>query len=54
MIGDSKNDILAAKAANIDSVGLTYGYNYGEDINQYQPQWCFDTFAELLTALQSQ
>lgn len=52
MIGDSKNDILAAKAANIDSVGLTYGYNYGEDINQYQPQWCFDSFAELLVALQ--
>jgi phosphoglycolate phosphatase len=51
MIGDSKNDILAAKAANIDSVGLTYGYNYGEDINQYQPQWCFDTFKELLTLL---
>jgi len=51
MIGDSKNDILAAKAANIDSIGLTYGYNYGEDINQYQPHWCFDTFAELLTAL---
>ena len=51
MIGDSKNDILAAKAANIDSVGLTYGYNYGEDINQYQPQWCFDTFSELLSAL---
>lgn len=51
MIGDSKNDILAAKAANIDSVGLTYGYNYGEDINQYQPQWCLDTFKELLTLL---
>jgi phosphoglycolate phosphatase len=51
MIGDSKNDILAAKAANIDSVGLTYGYNYGEDINNYQPQWCFDNFKELLTLL---
>ncbi len=51
MIGDSKNDILAAKAANIESIGLTYGYNYGEDINQYQPQWCFDTFNELLTLL---
>ena len=51
MIGDSKNDILAAKAANIDSVGLTYGYNYGEDIANYQPQWCFDSFAELLSAL---
>lgn len=52
MIGDSKNDILAAKAANISSIGLTYGYNYGEDIKKYQPQWCFDTFAELLAALQ--
>lgn len=52
MIGDSKNDILAAKAAGVSSVGLTYGYNYGEDINQYQPQWCFDSFAELLAALQ--
>ncbi|MEW6994001.1 phosphoglycolate phosphatase [Colwelliaceae bacterium MEBiC 14330] len=51
MIGDSKNDILAAKAANISSVGLTYGYNYGEDIQNYQPQWCFDTFAELIAAL---
>ncbi|PKI16501.1 phosphoglycolate phosphatase [Colwellia sp. 12G3] len=54
MIGDSKNDILAAKAANIDSVGLTYGYNYGEDLNQYQPQWCFDTFNELLIALKGE
>ena len=51
MIGDSKNDILAAKAANIDCVGLTYGYNYGEDISKYQPNWCFNTFAELLAAL---
>lgn len=51
MIGDSKNDILAAKAANIDSIALTYGYNYGEDIANCQPQWCFDTFNELLTLL---
>ncbi len=52
MIGDSKNDILAAHAANISSIGLTYGYNYGEDVKTYQPQWCFDSFAELLAALQ--
>lgn len=51
MIGDSKNDILAAQAAKIDSVGLTYGYNYGEDISLYQPQWCFDHFKALLTLL---
>ena len=35
MIGDSKNDILAAKAANIQSIALSYGYNYGEDIANY-------------------
>lgn len=37
MIGDSKNDILAAKAANMDSIGVTYGYNYGEEISQFSP-----------------
>jgi phosphoglycolate phosphatase len=51
MIGDSKNDILAAKAANIDSIGLTYGYNYGENIADYQPKFCFDSFKALLSAL---
>lgn len=49
MIGDSKNDILAAKAANIKSIGLTYGYNYGESIATYQPDWVFDSFGEILT-----
>ncbi len=51
MIGDSKNDILAAKAANISSIGFTYGYNYGEDIRKYQPHWCFDTFADFLAEI---
>ncbi|MGJ8692667.1 MAG: phosphoglycolate phosphatase [Thalassotalea sp.] len=52
MIGDSKNDILAAKAANIASIGLTYGYNYGESIAKTNPDLCFDTFSELTDALQ--
>lgn len=51
MIGDSKNDILAAKATNMQSIGLTYGYNYGEDINNFQPDWCLDTFPELIPLL---
>ena len=51
MIGDSKNDILAAKAANIASIGLTYGYNYGESLADNNPDWCFDTFNELTQAL---
>lgn len=53
MIGDSKNDILAAKAANMQSVALTYGYNYGEDIGNYQPELIIDNFADLLSTLHS-
>ena len=49
MVGDSKNDILAAKAANIKSIGLTYGYNYGESIATYQPDWVFDSFSDILS-----
>lgn len=45
MIGDSRNDILAAKAANMDSIGLTYGYNYGEDIRIHQPNIVLNQFS---------
>lgn len=51
MVGDSKNDILAAKAAGMDSIGVTYGYNYGEDIGVYQPQVKLDAFAEITNQL---
>jgi len=48
MVGDSKNDILAANAAQMQSVGLTYGYNYGEDIAEHQPDAVFSDFADLI------
>ena len=48
MIGDSKNDILAAKAANMRSVGFSYGYNYDEDISAYAPDWVLHHFADVL------
>lgn len=51
MIGDSRNDIQAANACNMDSVGVTYGYNYGEDISVYKPTLIIDDFSELLKAL---
>ena len=51
MIGDSKNDILAAKAASMDSIGLTYGYNYDEDLGIHQPNYLFDHSNGLLTVL---
>lgn len=48
MIGDSKNDILAGQNAQMDTLGLSYGYNYGQDIRDYQPTAAFDSFAELV------
>lgn len=53
MIGDSKNDILAAKAAKMDSIGLTYGYNYGEDIGLHHPELVVTHFADIVGALRS-
>ncbi len=51
MVGDSKNDILAAQNANINSIGLTYGYNYGESIADSNPSCVLDKFADLLAIL---
>jgi phosphoglycolate phosphatase len=51
MIGDSKNDILAARAAKIDSIAVSYGYNYGEDVKLSQPSHCVDNFEDILEGL---
>jgi len=50
-IGDSKNDISAAKNAQCLTVGLTYGYNYGESIAASEPDYIFDHFEQILTLL---
>ena len=51
MIGDSRNDILAGQNANMDTLGLSYGYNYGQDIRELNPTEAFDDFASLVTYL---
>lgn len=48
MIGDSKNDILSAKSAKMQSIGVSYGYNYGEDISIYKPTIVVESFADIL------
>ena len=48
MVGDSKNDILAAKAAAIKSIAVTYGYNYGEEIRVYKPDAVVEKFQDIL------
>lgn len=50
-VGDSKNDILAARAAGCQSVGLTYGYNYNVPIAEDNPDFVCDDFAEILQVL---
>lgn len=50
-VGDSRNDILAAKAAGCPSAGMTYGYNYGEAITLSHPDYVLDRFADLLPVL---
>ena len=47
MVGDSKNDILAANACGMQNIGVTYGYNYGEEIGIHSPTFIIDDFSEL-------
>lgn len=47
MIGDSRSDVRAARAAGFPVFCLTYGYNHGEDIRDYQPDVVIDSFMEL-------
>lgn len=54
MIGDSKSDVKAARAAGFNIFCMTYGYNHGEDIRDYNPDVIMDSFAELPEHLQAQ
>jgi phosphoglycolate phosphatase len=47
MVGDSYNDIEAAKNANIISIALTYGYNRGRDIRDSKPDFVFSDFGQI-------
>ena len=48
MVGDSKSDIGAARAAGCPVVCVPYGYNHGEDIANYNPDMIVDSLAELI------
>ena len=51
MVGDSKNDILAGNACGMQTIGVTYGYNYGENIGVHNPSVIVDDFGEILNIL---
>ena len=48
MVGDSKNDILAAQAAKMHSIGVTYGYNYNEHISHYKPDYVVERIDKII------
>ena len=48
MIGDSSNDVEAARRAGIDCVVVSYGYNHGENILDCQPQQVVDNLCDLI------
>lgn len=47
MLGDSRSDVKAARAAGFQIVCVSYGYNHGEDIRDYAPDAVIDSMTEL-------
>ncbi len=51
MVGDSRNDVEAARRANMAVVCVPYGYNHGEDIRQASPDAVVEDLRELARLL---
>ncbi len=47
MVGDSSNDVNAARAAGFAVVGVPYGYNHGIDIRESNPDRVVDNLNQL-------
>lgn len=52
MVGDSRNDILAAQGAGFRALALSFGYRQGEDLLALKPEAQFDSLPELLPWLE--
>lgn len=50
MVGDSRNDIEAARAAGVASLAVTYGYNHGRPVRDESPDMICDSLLELVEA----
>ncbi|NMY03758.1 phosphoglycolate phosphatase [Pseudomonas sp. WS 5059] len=47
-VGDSRSDVLAAKAAGVKCVALSYGYNHGRPIAEESPALVIDDLRRLI------
>ena len=52
MVGDSVNDVSAARAAGFQILCVNYGYNHGQDIRLANPDLVIDSLAEFPNILQ--
>ena len=48
-VGDSVNDVAAARAAGMRVACVRYGYNHGRDISDAAPDAVVDSLDELAT-----
>ena len=51
MVGDSRNDVEAARAAGMPVIAVSYGYNHGDDVRDCAPDAVVDSLLELLMLL---
>lgn len=54
MVGDSRSDVKAARAAGFRIVCMSYGYNHGEDIRKERPDAVLDRLDALPGLLQAE
>ena len=47
LVGDSSNDVQAARAAGMPVICVTYGYNHGHDIRESRPDAVIDSLVEV-------
>ncbi|MGE8436459.1 MAG: phosphoglycolate phosphatase [Pseudomonas palmensis] len=47
-VGDSRSDVLASRAAGVQCVALSYGYNHGRPISEESPALVIDDLRALL------
>jgi len=52
MVGDSVNDVKAARAAGFMIACVPYGYNHGQDIREARPDLVIESLASLRTELE--
>jgi phosphoglycolate phosphatase len=51
MLGDSVSDVMAARAARMPIICVSYGYNHGQDIRSHHPDAVINSLAELKTLI---